>query len=102
MKKTVLRYGGYAVLIMLALMIATSLLLRSGENEDFTTSEIIGYAGIVLATSFAYFGIRYYRDKVMGGSISFGQAMKVGLLIILFPSLAFGLFNVIYVKWIDP
>ena len=38
---------------------------------------------MVLAFLLVFFGVRSYRDTVTGGSISFGQAFKVGLLITL-------------------
>jgi len=40
---------------------------------------------------FIYFGIRYYRDRVSDGSISFMQALKVGLLIVILPTVSFAI-----------
>ena len=94
MKKTFLRYGGLSALFMVLFFIVTELTLT---RDDFDTNEILGWIGIFLSTTFVFFGIRYYRDRVNNGMLSFGKGLQVGLLILIIPSLAFGLFNVIYV-----
>lgn len=99
MRKTVLRYGGYAVLLM-AILFALSYTIFSGFG--YAGQEAVGWSSIILANVFVFFGIKYFRDKVNNGLLSFGQALKLGLLISILPSIAFGLFNVIYIAWIDP
>ena len=44
---------------------------------------VIGYTMMVLAFLLVFFGIRSYRENVGNGSISFGRALGVGLLIML-------------------
>jgi hypothetical protein len=95
MKKTVLRYGGFSVLFMTLFFIADDFII--GNKLDYNAKEIIGYIGILVSTLFIWFGIKYYRDRHNNGLLSFGQGMKVGLLILILPSIAFGIFNVIYV-----
>ena len=51
------------------------------HNPDMTGSEMVGYAIMVVVFSLIYFGTRNYRDKVLDGQISFGQALKTGTLI---------------------
>jgi len=53
---------------------------------DFGASEVLGYTTMVLAFSLVFFGIRSYREEVAGGSIGFGKAFGVGLLITLVAS----------------
>jgi hypothetical protein len=95
MKKAVLRYGGYSVIFMVLFFIGEMLVFA--KKKDFNVQEIFGWIGIIISTMFIFFGIRYYRDKHNNGSLSFGKGLQVGLLILLMPSLAFGIFNVIYV-----
>jgi hypothetical protein len=95
MKKTVLRYGGFSVIFMVLFFIGEMLIFA--QKKDFKVQEIFGWVGIFISTMFIFFGIRYYRDRVNDGILSFGKGLKVGLLILLLPSLAFGVFNVIYV-----
>jgi len=99
MKKIVIRYGTYSALILVVLFGLTFLL---GKNLDFGASEKIGYASILIGMIFVYLGIREYREKIGEGKISFWQAVKVGLLIVLIPSIVFGIFDVIYVTIINP
>jgi hypothetical protein len=44
---------------------------------------VLGYASMVLAFMLVFFGIRSYRDNVGGGTITFGRAFAVGILITL-------------------
>lgn len=101
MRKTVLRYGSYALCTMLALFLI-SWVVSNQRPENYRTNEIITWTGIVLSVFFVYFGMKYYRDKQNGGRLGFGEGLKLGLLIVLFPSIAFGLYNVIYILWLHP
>ena len=100
MKKTVLRYGLYSALFIVLFFLISWMVF--GSNENFALQEIFGYAGIVLALSFVFFGVLHFRNNVNGGSLSFGEGMKVGVMISLIPALAFGLFDVVYVLWLEP
>lgn len=99
MKKTVLRYGGLSVLFMVIFFILNFTVFA---DLDFATQEILGWVGIFLSVIFIYFGIKYFRDHFNKGLLSFGKGMKVGLLILLLPSIAFGLFDIFYVYVINP
>ncbi len=99
--KIIYRYGLYSS----AFLIATGLLLffiLGPSPEYYDIGEILGYSSITLSLVFIYFGIRQYRNDQLNGFINFGQATKVGLLIALFPALAFGLYNLVYVEFLDP
>lgn len=102
MKQTVLRYGGYAFLFLAVFFILTWIFFGGATEKNFQAREVVGYLAIFLSTLFVFFGLKHYRDKVNGGLMSFGQGLKLGLLIVLFPSLAFALLNAIYVLVIDP
>ena len=95
MKKTIVRYGGFSVIFMVLFFLAEMMVFAN--KNDFKVQEIFGWVGIFISTMFIFFGIRYYRDRHNHGSLSFGRGLKVGLLILLMPSLTFGIFNVIYV-----
>lgn len=81
MKKTVLTYGFISGVIAAALMLAHVPFMDGG-----TRSLIVGYAGIVVAALFIYFGVRSYRENVGGGKISFGRGVAVGIVIALISS----------------
>ncbi|HEY0680038.1 MAG TPA: DUF4199 domain-containing protein [Chitinophagaceae bacterium] len=100
MKKTVLRYGLLSSLVIVILFFLAWLFF--GSDNNYASQEIVGYASIIVALLFVFFGIKHYRDHENEGKLSFGQGMKLGVLIVLIPSIAFGLFNVFYVLVLDP
>lgn len=73
-----------------------------GNSTDFGTREVVGYAAIVISLLFVFFGIRHYRDKENGGTLSFGKGLQAGVLITLIPAAVFGLFSVVHTEVIDP
>jgi hypothetical protein len=78
MKNIVLKFGlvsgGVSALLMLA---AVPLIDWIG----FDYGHVIGYTAMVISFLFVYFGIKAYRDNVLGGQITFGRAFGVGMLI---------------------
>ena len=99
MKKTVLKYGLYSALAIFLLGLAGFTL---GKGLSYNMQEVIGYATMVIATSFVYFGIKHYRDNENNGLVSFGKALFIGVLITLFASLAFAILDYLYTTVINP
>ena len=100
MGKIVLTFGLLAGAVMSAMMVVTFVFMNA---IDFDNGEIIGYTTMVVAFLMVYFGVRSYRDKVAGGSITFGRAFVVGLYITLLASVCYvATWEVInYTKWPD-
>lgn len=98
--KIISRFGTYAALVLIGMGLLSFLLLGTSQ-ENYNIGEIIGYSSIVIALVFVYFGIKNYRDKHLNGNISFWKGIQIGLLIALFPALAFALYNLVYVEIID-
>jgi hypothetical protein len=48
---------------------------------------------MLLAMVFVFLGIRHFRDHENEGMLTFGQGLKIGVLIVLIPAVAFGLFD---------
>ena len=97
MKKTVLIFGLIAGGIMSLMMIVT---LPFVEQIGFDKGAIIGYTTMVVSFLLVFFGIRSYRDNVAGGSITFGKAFLVGILITIVSCLCYvGTWEVIYFKF---
>ncbi|MDG1571195.1 DUF4199 domain-containing protein [Robiginitalea sp. M366] len=99
MKDTILKYGGYGALAICLLFL---LAWYAGSGLSFGAQEVIGYASMVLALSFVYFGIRHYREIHNDGALTLKQGLRVGLGITLITALAFGLLDVVYVTWLNP
>ncbi|HLO57548.1 MAG TPA: DUF4199 domain-containing protein [Bacteroidales bacterium] len=47
-------------------------------------------------------GMKNYRDKILGGSITFFQALYVGLLILIFETVLSGFYDLVFNLYIDP
>lgn len=84
MKKNVWIFGLLSGLVIAVFMLISAGLCHSDPNYE--GSMILGYAGMLLAFSFVFVGIKNYRDKYAGGAITFVQALKVGGLIALISS----------------
>ena len=101
MKKVILRYVGYAGLFELITFILTWLIIDI-THVDHKVQGFIGYVTIISPLVFVYFGIRYFRDVVSNGSITFLKALWVGLLIVTIPTVSFAIIETVYVFIIDP
>jgi hypothetical protein len=86
MKKTVLVFGLISGAIMAVMLFGTMLFIN---KIGFDKGEIVGYTGMVLAFLLVFFGIRSYRENVAGGTITFGRALSVGLLIMLISTVCY-------------
>lgn len=73
---------------MAAMMCITFPLLDKGVL-DFSNSAIFGYSMMVLAFTLVFFGVRSYRENVLGGKIGFGRAFGTGMLIVLVASVIY-------------
>jgi hypothetical protein len=80
MKKTVLTFGLISGAIMALMMFAT---LPFVDRIGFDKGAIVGYTSMVLSFLLVFFGIRSYRENIGGGTITFGRAFAVGILITL-------------------
>ncbi len=84
MRKTVLIFSLILGTIMCINMVILVNMLYN--NPDFKGNDVLGYAAMVVVFSLIFFGVRNYRNKQLGGFISFGRAFKTGALIALVAS----------------
>jgi len=97
MKKFVLTFGLIAGAMMSVMMLIT---IPLQERIGFDHGEVIGYTTMVLAFLMVFFGVRSYRDRVAGGSVSFVRAFVLGLMITLVASACYvATWEVIYYKF---
>ena len=80
MKKIVLTFGLISGGISALMMFAILPLVNRLSYESLT---VLGYTVFVASFLMVFFGIRSYRDNVGGGTITFGKAFTVGILITL-------------------
>jgi hypothetical protein len=98
MKNTVLKFGLISGAVASLLMLLT---LPFHDAIGFGTAGlVVGYAGMLIAFLFIYFGVRSYRDNVAGGTVGFGRALAIGVLIGLVSSLFYvATWEVVYFKF---
>lgn len=75
--------------VIVSAFMATSMAIMSCGSTDANGgagSMIIGFSGMAAAFSFIFVGIKNYRDKKNGGTITFGKAFLLGFFISLVAS----------------
>jgi hypothetical protein len=80
MKKIVITFGLISGGIAALMMFVTMPFVGRVSYESLT---VLGYTIFVACFLMVFFGIRSYRDNVGGGTITFGKAFTVGILITL-------------------
>jgi hypothetical protein len=96
MKRIVWTFGLISGAVMAVFMLVTLPFVGNHGAAD----ALVGYTGIVAAFLLVYFGVRSYRDNVLGGTISFGRAFSAGILIAAIASLCYvAAWEVIYYRY---
>jgi len=97
MRKIVLTFGLIAGAILSAMMLLTVPFM---DQIGFDKGAIVGYTTMVLAFLMVFVGVKSYRDNVAGGSVTFGRALKVGLMITAVASICYvATWQVIYYRF---
>lgn len=99
MQKTVIKYGIYGLLTGTVLFL---LVLSLFGDLSYSSQEILGYVTILASLSFIFFGIKHYRDRENNGSVGFGKALLIGILISAFVGLGIAIADYIYTTVINP
>jgi hypothetical protein len=88
MKKNSLVFGIISGVIISAFMGVSMAIMScgSGDMDGGSTSMLIGFSAMAVAFSFIFVGIKNYRDKLNGGTVTFGKAFLLGLMISLIAS----------------
>ena len=98
MKNTVVKYG-----LMSGALISVMMMLTMSVHDQIgfgTGGLVLGYTTMVLAFLLIYFGVRSYRDTVGGGTVRFGRALAVGVLIAAVSSVCYvATWEVMYFKF---
>jgi hypothetical protein len=80
MRKIILIHGLIAGAIVSSIMLTSYPLMKNGIL-NISNGMIIGYSSMVISLSVIFFGVKTYRDQYLNGSISFGKAFQIGILI---------------------
>ena len=99
-KQIILKNGRNAALTLIVFgLIQFFILIPKFSSES---SEVVGYLSMFVSMIFVFIGIRQYRDQKADGNLGFWEALKIGALIAIIPSLGFGILDTIYTQIINP
>ncbi len=101
MRKIVLVYGLIAAAIFAITMFGAFPFWKNG-TLTFDNGEYVGYTSMIIALSLVFFGVKSFRDNHLNGSIKFGKAFQVGLLISVVASLGYAISWEFYFNLIAP
>lgn len=90
MKKIILTYGLIAGAIVGAMLAITIPLYNSGTIK-VENGQWVGYSIMIIALSLIFFAVKNYRDRHLGGVISFGKGFQIGILVTLVAALIYAL-----------
>lgn len=79
----------YGLISGLIIIVSITLSLVFSSDEVSPALEWLGYLIMLVALSAVFFGIKRHRDIHHGGVVTFWTALKTGLLITLFATLAY-------------
>lgn len=99
MNKIILKFGIYSFVLLPIMMVGSHLFI---DSTNFAAHEVLGYIAMIIASLIAMVGVANYKKEEMNNEMSYWVAVKIGLLILIIPSLLFGVFDLIYVNYIDP
>ncbi|MBE2228189.1 MAG: DUF4199 domain-containing protein [Ignavibacteria bacterium] len=103
MGKKILFYGLIAGGVLTVLFLLSHMLfMKNFSAEMWETGEIIGYSSMLIALTAIFFGVKTYRDKVLGGKITFGRAFTLGIGISAVAAFIFGVYVYILYTAIAP
>lgn len=76
MTRTILTYGALAGLITITVI---TIGFQMADGKIAESSQLTGYLTMIIAMSLIFVGVKRYRDKELGGVISFWRAFRLGL-----------------------
>lgn len=94
MKSFVIRFGLIAGIIMCVIGMLNWFFIA--KPLGYSASEIVGYLSIIVALLTVPVGIKYYRDKLNDGAISFGEGFKIGAGISLIASIIMYFYSMVF------
>ena len=98
MKTIIFVYGAISGVIIICAITAGLVL---GEGQGPWSSQWLGYLIMLVALSLIFVGIKQYRDRELGGVITFGKAFGMGLGIALVAGVAYVISWELYLAMTD-
>jgi uncharacterized membrane protein (DUF106 family) len=93
-------YG--AILGIVSIIFSLMLYMLGILPDNFKRMILIAVVGFTIMIIFIVIGTKSYRDKVLGGTITFGNALFAGVLIVVFSTIISSFYTLIFNMFIDP
>ncbi len=93
MKNYVVRYGLYAGMTLIVLGLFNWFVIAP---NGYQVSQAFGYLSMVIALFTVPMAIKYFRDKLNDGFVSFGKGMKIGMGVTSITSLVMGIYSALF------
>ncbi|MCX7987128.1 MAG: DUF4199 domain-containing protein [Bacteroidales bacterium] len=90
--------ANYGLITGLILVAYTLLLYITGQLMN----KGLGYISLVILAACLYIFTKQYRDKINGGTLTYGQGFSVGVLTGIFAGILSAFFSLILYMYIDP
>lgn len=100
MQNITLRYGLYYAAI-LCLGFVASYFIFGTDTENYSKSEVLGYAIMLFASVVILFAVRAAKQN-SNNQFSFGKGLGIGLGVSAIGGLAFAVYNWVYANWLHP
>ncbi|MBV1908258.1 MAG: DUF4199 domain-containing protein [Kangiellaceae bacterium] len=101
MKNNIMKFGLIAGTIIVMIPLITGLIIGYGP-ETYKTGEIVGYSTIILSLMMIFLAVKEYQKRNPEQTVGFLKILAIGAGISFIAGLMFGIYNVIYVTYIDP
>ena len=94
MKNFIIRYGVLGASVSIALGLINWFTVA--QWYTVSASQAVGYLSIIFSMLCIPLGIKYYRDKLNKGTVSFSQAFKIGNAITLVAAVIKAIYSVLF------
>lgn len=101
MKNLIIKFGLISSALIVGIPLLSIPILGIGP-DSYGMGEIIGYSTIVVGMLLIVAAQYSYKKNENDGVLSFGEGFKMGVSIAAMGGMAFGIYNTIYVLFIEP
>ena len=93
----------YGIIMGIVSVIFSLILYMTGFMPyNIKRTLLVGLISLIIKIVFIVTGTKTYRDKILNGTISYWNAVVVGLLIIVFSAILSSFYSLIFNLYIDP
>lgn len=99
--KTIFKYSFWAGMVIVFFAFINIFFIDM-KPENFDTAEVVGYTSMVLSMLLIFLALNEFRQQQPNQQVSFKKAMQIGLAISAIAGVLFGIYNWVYVSFVNP